>query len=377
MKIQSLKYEDLSTGWKLDLTEFNPHLTLLVGVSGVGKTQILNALLQLKNMTQGVSINSAIKWKITFKINQDNYVWLGEFESIDAKLKTDSNGFIFVKNNTDKLKIEFEQLRINSDLVVERNESQIKLRNKETVKLSQETSVISLLQDDEFKTINKAFRNIIINHNIKYGDDTHIHAKYISIHNKANIYKTLTDIRNSNETHLEKLYFSHENQRNIFNELKNSFIDIFPFVEDMQVGCDIDFPEIVVIKIKEKGVSNWITQLSFSSGMFKTLMFLVDLYLCPDDSIILIDEFENSLGINCIDEVTSSILASERNLQFIITSHHPYIINNIDTKYWKLVTRNGSVVKAEDAVKYGIGRSKHEAFTQLINLDEYNEGIAS
>jgi hypothetical protein len=75
--------------------------------------------------------------------------------------------------------------------------------------------------------------------------------------------------------------------------------------------------------------------------------------------------------------VTSSILTSERDLQFIITSHHPYIINNIDYHYWKLVTRNGSILKAENATKYGIGRSKHEAFTQLINLDAYAEGIAS
>ena len=135
--------------------------------------------------------------------------------------------------------------------------------------------------------------------------------------------------------------------------------------------------EIVVVKIKEKSVLNWIEGSNLSSGMWKTLEHIAEIYLCADNSAILIDEFENSLGINCIDEITHQILASERNLQFIITSHHPYIINNIDYHYWKLVTRNGSVVQAEDATKYGIGRSKHEAFTQLINLDAYAEGIAS
>jgi hypothetical protein len=30
MKIQSLQYEDLNTGWKLDLIEFNPQLTLFL-----------------------------------------------------------------------------------------------------------------------------------------------------------------------------------------------------------------------------------------------------------------------------------------------------------------------------------------------------------
>ena len=66
----------------------------------------------------------------------------------------------------------------------------------------------------------------------------------------------------------------------------------------------------------------------------------------------------------------------ERDLQFIITSHHPYIINNISYKNWKIVTRNGGVVTAKDATDYDIGKSKHQAFTQLINLDAYSEGIA-
>ena len=111
--------------------------------------------------------------------------------------------------------------------------------------------------------------------------------------------------------------------------------------------------------------------------MFRTLTHIAELYLCADDTAILIDEFENSLGINCIDELTSSIVSSDRNLQFIITSHHPYIINNIDISHWKLVTRNGGVVTATDAEKFGIGKSKHQAFTQLLNLDAYTDGVIS
>jgi len=37
MKIQSLKYEDLSTGWKLDLTEFNLYLGLFENISKCSK----------------------------------------------------------------------------------------------------------------------------------------------------------------------------------------------------------------------------------------------------------------------------------------------------------------------------------------------------
>ena len=52
MYIKSLIYEDQSTDWELKSISFK-QLTLLVGASGVGKTQILKALLNLKkNITR-------------------------------------------------------------------------------------------------------------------------------------------------------------------------------------------------------------------------------------------------------------------------------------------------------------------------------------
>lgn len=38
-------------------------------------------------------------------------------------------------------------------------------------------------------------------------------------------------------------------------------------------------------------------------------------------------EFENGLGVNCIDVLAEILLSERKDLQFIITSHHPKIIN--------------------------------------------------
>lgn len=43
MKIISFKYEDKLLDWKLEEITFN-RLTLLIGASGVGKTEILKSL---------------------------------------------------------------------------------------------------------------------------------------------------------------------------------------------------------------------------------------------------------------------------------------------------------------------------------------------
>jgi chromosomal replication initiation ATPase DnaA len=49
MNIQSFVYKDNAVEWQLEPITFKP-LTLLVGASGVGKTRILQAILNLKKL---------------------------------------------------------------------------------------------------------------------------------------------------------------------------------------------------------------------------------------------------------------------------------------------------------------------------------------
>ncbi|PJD98630.1 MAG: hypothetical protein CK427_16925 [Leptospira sp.] len=104
--------------------------------------------------------------------------------------------------------------------------------------------------------------------------------------------------------------------------------------------------------------------------MIRTLTHLGDIFLWPQNTVIIIDEFENSLGVNCLDVVTENIITEQDKLQFILTSHHPYIINNININNWKIVTRKGGKVSTHNASKFNLGSSNHEGFIKLINLLE-------
>ena len=44
VKIQWIEFENIKTDLKIERVNFNKDVTLLVGLSGVGKTQILNAI---------------------------------------------------------------------------------------------------------------------------------------------------------------------------------------------------------------------------------------------------------------------------------------------------------------------------------------------
>ncbi|MDM8561592.1 AAA family ATPase [Candidatus Parabeggiatoa sp. HSG14] len=383
MNIKSFEYTDHAVKWVLEPIEFSS-LTLLVGASGVGKTRILKSLLHLKKIACGTSLNG-LQWKIKFSItNDDIYEWSGSFEN---------KGFLsesmFDNDDDDKNKpnIESEKLYINDNLVIDRNQGGIIFNGAKTVKLSQKESVINLLKEEEqIKDVHTEFSQMLFD-DISSKEEPGILKLIFDNESEAmrSKYGDLNSIRNSDESLKTKLYLIYLNVPNKFEEIKNSFIDVFSYVEELKIepventGDNIPriFKEIPFIQIKEHGIQNWIDERKLSSGMYRTLMHIAELHLCADGTIILIDEFENSLGINCIDEITRSIVTYKRDLQFIITSHHPYIINNISTANWKLITRKAGIVKNYNASQFKIGRSKHEAFTQLINLDEYLEGVES
>ena len=70
-------------GWDFDEVAFSSNLTLLVGVSGAGKTQVIRSIKDLRSICQGVSING-LDWKITFASQTDIYIWQGLFSTVDA-----------------------------------------------------------------------------------------------------------------------------------------------------------------------------------------------------------------------------------------------------------------------------------------------------
>jgi hypothetical protein len=84
MKLITLKYTNTEQEWGFEEINFFD-MTLLVGVSGVGKTQILQSIYNLKHIADGDNANG-VKWEVNFKtLSGNKYCWKGEFENIKAK----------------------------------------------------------------------------------------------------------------------------------------------------------------------------------------------------------------------------------------------------------------------------------------------------
>ena len=369
MKIISLQMKNNFLGWDFDEVNFSSSLTLLVGVSGAGKTQVIRSIKDLRSICQGVSING-LDWKITFAGQTDIYLWEGSFSTVDA----DDLYHFEADISEQKPKIINERFYKNSDILIERSDSLIVFNGKETPKLASNQSALFLLKEEELlQDAIDSLKSVI------YRDYTIAlptsELSGIQLDVLMSKFNTLDKIKNN---HLvlntkTRLFLSQQSHLPVFELIKNRLCEIFPQVEDFKIETfkgDYTKKSSLFFWIKEKDVSRWIGEGSIASGMLRSIVHLGDIFLSNEDSVILIDEFENSLGINCIDVLTDDIMHENKNLQFIATSHHPYIINNIPYEYWKIVTRKGGHININDASDYKLGKSKQEAFMQLTKVLE-------
>ena len=385
MKIHQFEYQDHEYKWKLEPVKFLPHINLLVGISGVGKTEILKAIRRLNKIANGASLNG-VEWNIEFSTSDNvNYHWQGRFEvhQITQIIEQELDEGEITDSKNEGFRILSERLYRNDIIIVERDEEKIILNGKQTPKLSLFQSVVYILnREDDIIPVKTELEKIIFVDYEKIDKTWKIPISVIKQYENSSLKK----LKESDLPTPVKLSILYRYFRQEFNKIQKLFQTIFPKVIDIKIEpfkkdkleelpaalSDI-LRDAVTINIKEKRVNDWIENIS--SGMLKTFMYISELSLSPEGAVILIDEFENSLGVNCIDSVTDLILEN-RDLQFFITSHHPYIINNISPAYWKIVTRTGGLVSVKNSEYFHISNSRQKAFIDLINiLEDDNEEV--
>ena len=379
MKIISLRLKNNFWEWDFDEIKFSSNLTLLVGVSGAGKTQILRAIIDLRRIANGKAING-FEWKIIFStVKGTEFIWEGRFNTVETNELSFEDDEKEKQDEREKSSLIYERLTSNNQVLIQRDLKleEIRFKDRPMPKLSSHQSMIYILKEES--AIKEAFDAL---NKIEYRDHTINGRRFInsnqSLPSLKNKYKTLDSIVNSDEDIRTKLYLTFENKLDIHEKIKSRFIDIFPQIGDLKVEpfkSDI-LPKSIAekfqpgISIKEKSVPKWIRENRMSSGMLRTIIHIAEIFLANEGSVILIDEFENSLGINCIDILTDDLIHENKTLQFIATSHHPYIINNIPYEYWKIVTRQGGHIRICNASDYHLGKSKQDAFIQLTKILE-------
>lgn len=354
-------------------------MNLIVGDSATGKTRLLNTIFNCaRNVTNKDKFYLG-HWDILFEHENKTFHW--ELETGLENKETSEESVLVKKELIYKVEKNGKEKEI-----INRTPKNFIFNNKELPKLSPRESAISILQDeDDIKPLYHAL-SCIKRRNFS-GPELDFASSFQDVPQKVlNKFKKKKDLSFlfSIELNLNcALYILSIFFKEIYSQICKEFSTIFPFISDIKMLDAKDFnyshPGIVpVFSIKEKDIKSWIPLHEISSGMKKVLLILTDLFSLPDDGkVYLIDEYENSLGINAINFFPSVLINLDNPGQFIITSHHPYIIGKIPVKNWIVLHRKGLnvLVKQGTDLEERFGKSKQMAFTQLINDPFFTEGI--
>lgn len=405
MSILEFSFTDRYRPWELKRVHFKPALNLLVGVSGAGKTRLLQSLKVV--CAAGVGSESSLReccWSLKVKVGDTTYDWSAEtgaqspsheVMALDSRDDEDSDDGILEFPTRRSMTFLSEYLSNDAGtLQVSRENGTIKFNQTTLPKLKDTESVISLLQQETdieplYHALSRVHKSSA--HRMRHAFfDKKAKDRARTRYQKATLQALQEDAA---LPFLLKASILQDTHPGDFERLvTNPYREIFPSVTGVRVGVISEFfserererendiaaaLDFVDIALQEEGVDGWVTSGRMSSGMRRTLLHVLELALSPPGTVLLIDEYENSMGINCLPAVTDQILERSGDLQFIITSHHPYVINNVDKKHWMVVRRRGSIVEVvpASAIPSLDTRSSQDAFIQLMNAEEYRGSI--
>ncbi len=366
MRFLEFKYQDNdSDKWKFDRFALRK-INLLVGQTSAGKTRLLNAIFNLGYVAVREKIDKFGHWEVRFRANRTIYQYI---------LQTDllPSGPAVVTETLNK------ENGDDSRQLVTRNGQRFDFDGKSMPKLPINQTAIHLLADEEhIKPVAEGFGRILKR---QFDHDELEKAGHLAVVN-SNLEsllrdkKSLLDLLNADIPLSLRLHYLKAHFPERYTSVVNQFKQLFPAITSCDVARlkrqDIPFETkgiVPIFVVSEKRVKDNIGVQDLSSGMKKVLLVLTDIASAPEGTIYLIDEYENSLGVNAIDFLPNFIMDFDSSVQFILSSHHPLLINELGIENWLVLSRTGSSVSITpgSALKERYGKSRQRVFTQLLN----------
>ena len=373
MHINWFEFNDSTYGISIDRTYFDK-INLLVGVSGAGKTIILRVLSSYIDLIRkGSSVKNECNFKMNFTVETvssvDTYEWSISTtqSSLVDKVTGNTAGYIVTK----------EELLRNGKMLFARDNNKLEISGYNSLpKIPLDKSTIAVFKDDNlFKDINKAFvsvigldeqKNAYIEVPKEFYDEAFIVAKENMMpYEHMALYMSLLPL-------VVRLGIARSVYAEKFNMYMDKLKEIFPYISDVKIRLSKSTQKYVIVLCLQDDVE--VEQDRISSGIIKTMNVLAYLYFIAQNALIIVDEVENSLGINCLDDVIESIDCSvyEQNNQAILSSHHPYIINAVDSSKWRIVSQENGHITTKSANEVGIDSKNRDGFFELINFLKRN-----
>ena len=327
--------------WEFQNTKLN-NVNLIVGASGSGKTIYLNLIFNISSsIVHGQPFRYG-HWELTVKTDEYEYLW--EYDGDKNQIQRE----ILMRKRIGSQE-KFENL-------INRTSDIFSFCGDKLPRLQSDRLGITLLKEEEkIGPLYETFSKVQIR---RFHDEGLRDALRLQDVSKAlsNLSKSKDDILAlwKQEPALSaKMFLLKEKFPERYRLAVATFEQVFPSIKECRMEIDINSSgKVPVFLIKEEKINSRIPVHQLSSGMQKVLLIIADIITLPKGSIYIIDEYENSLGINAIDFLPEFLVAHGMDTQFLVTTHHPYLINSMPMRTWRVFHRNGSRVSIRDGAEF-------------------------
>lgn len=372
MKLLSLKLGNADDpGWQFPEVKFK-HQNLFVGESASGKSTLLNFVFSIGSKIAQNKGNVIGYVKLEFEHENARYMW-----EWDCRVTEDNVHKIFFE----KLTKTIDGID-NEETILNRSVDELTINKIKTPKIAADLSAITTFKEDPaIEPVYKAFSSIMRRDFAANELNQLATVRILSRTDLQRIekHKSLALILHSDFPLSARLFLLKSHFHEKYKELTKIYQGVFPFVEAFEFR---DMSEDGIpgkspyLHLKDKNAAELIPLHSWSSGMKKVLLIVTDVLMLPGGYVYLLDEYENSLGTNAVNFLPRLLDTHGVDNQFIITSHHPYLINSMPIRNWVVFHRKGLEVfvrHGEELVER-YGKSKQQAFIKLLNDPFFTDG---
>jgi AAA15 family ATPase/GTPase len=300
----------------------------LVGVNGVGKTNIVNALLFVRNMVIGQQIQEAYKRiaGISVELFYKHNIGAGtsfvinlikeEIEyalTIQLEMSTsDITQTIVIKSE------KLEQIAPSQKIIYDRKNSKIVDVGGKPIPLNIENSqlVIALYAEPIVKSVKNLFHKLYIPTQ-SIMDERALLAKEFS----GNLSGILMKLKHNDPQ-------GYINFQKIIGKLIPSFNSVVETILPSD-GQKLDEPKEYLVLIREKEVEGSLSTLALSAGDIRTLFIVARAIGLNSEATFVIEEIENGVHPKRISDLIYHLntISKVQGAQIIFTTHSPVVIN--------------------------------------------------
>lgn len=368
---------------------FLSELSSLVALNNYGKSNVLKAI---KNFEQVIKTNNLTLLYGEFSFNRYLVAYPIELEFVFSDNEIEYRYYL-------KLSREYEKNIFNCEesLFMKKDSTKFskifeRIGNKIKYKSSLKMDRINLESDLIGTQENElALKKLSYNDNLDYFSIIQqiLNFNVVIAELQGIFIKTFFKEKNSSfntvsgEGFEKVLYDLYENRKNDYFLLENLFKKLIPEVESISIekrqskesslDSVMDVYEEFWIYVKEKSnlLKTPFAKLSLGSQRIFILLLIL-IYFKDKNCLILFEELENCIHPKLFQSLIKSIELLNSNVQLLITSHSPYIIQYIDIESTYLgIPNEKSVAKFISPSKLGIKKIRNYAKEEGISTGEF------